>query len=120
MSKDVEVQVSGIRKTLESCKNANTKYEYYLNELGFRFKFYRKNVNVGTINDTINGTLKLNETDNKVIKILKEHPEYTKGQMAEINGKGARTIQRSLDKLKENGKLVRIGSKKNGYWEVLD
>ena len=60
-SKDVEVQGSGIRKTLESCKNANTKYDYYLNEFGFRFKFYRKNVNVGTINGTINGTLKLNE-----------------------------------------------------------
>ena len=119
-SKDVEVQGSGIRKTLESCKNANTKYDYYLNEFGFRFKFYRKNVNVGTINGTINGTLKLNETDNEVINILKEHPEYTKGQMAEITGKGARTIQRSLDKLKEKGKLVRIGSKKNGYWEVVD
>ncbi len=119
-SKDVEVQGSGIRKTLESCKNSNTTYKYYLNDLGFRFIFYRKNATVGTINGTINGTLKFNNTDNEIIKILREHPEYTKEQMAELTGKGARTIQRSLDKLKENGKLVRIGSKKNGYWEVID
>ena len=119
-SKDVEVQGSGIRKTLESCKKANTKYDYYLNEFGFRFKFYRKNVAIGTINGTINGTLKYNKTDNEVVKLLKEHPEYTKEQMAEIIGKGSRTIQRSLDKLKENGRLVRIGSKKNGYWEIVE
>ena len=79
-SKDVEVQGSGIRKTLESCKNNNTKYEYYLNEFGFHFIFYRKNVTSGTIN----GTLKMNETDNEVIKILKEYPEYTKEQRTEI------------------------------------
>lgn len=40
--------------------------------------------------------------------------------MAEIIGKGSRTIQRSLDKLKENGRLVRIGSKKNGYCEIVE
>ena len=119
-SKDVEVQGSGIRKTLESCRIANTKYDYYLNEFGFRFKFYRKSVVIGTINDTINGTLKYNETDNEVVKLLKEHPEYTKEQMAEITGKASRTIQRSLDKLKKNNKLIRIGSKKNGYWEVIE
>lgn len=119
-SKDVEVQGSGIRKTLESCKKDNTKYDYYLNEFGFRFKFYRKNVAIGTINGTINGTLKYNETDNEIVKLLKEHPEYTKEQMVEIIGKGSRTIQRSLNKLKENGRLVRIGSKKNGYWEIVE
>ena len=81
-----------------------------------RFKFYRKNVAIGTIN----GTLKYNETDNEIVKLLKENPEYTKEQMVEIIGKGSRTIQRSLNKLKENGRLVRIGSKKNGYWEIVE
>ena len=43
----------------------------------------------------------MNETDNEVIKILKEHPEYTKEQLADLTGRGARTIQRSLDKIKK-------------------
>ena len=62
----------------------------------------------------------MNETDNEVIKILKEYPEYTKEQLADLTGRGTRTIQRSLDKLKEAKKIVRIGSKKNGYWEVIE
>ena len=118
-SKDVEIQGSGIRKALASCKKYGVKYEYFINEFGFRFRFYRKNDTSVTINGTLSDTLTLNDTDLDILKILKEHPEYTKEQLSKLINKSTRTVQRSLDKLKELKKIVRIGGKKIGYWEVI-
>ena len=84
-----------------------------------RFRFYRKNDTSVTINGTLNDTLALNDTDTEILKILKEHPEYTKEQLSHSINKSTRTVQRSLDKLKELKKIVRIGGKKIGYWEVI-
>lgn len=116
-SKNVEVQGSGIRKVLESCAANDVKYEYYNNEFGFRFSFHRNNV---TSNVTSNVTIVLNSTDNEVLSLLKEKPEQTREEIASKIGKTVRTVQRSLDKLKEGKKIVRIGNKNYGYWEVIE
>lgn len=49
----------------------------------------------------------------------KENPVYTREEIAQKVGKTVRTVQRALDRLKEDGKIVRIGNKVSGYWEVL-
>lgn len=46
-------------------------------------------------------TIVLNNTDKKVLSLLKEKPEQTREEIAFKIGKTARTLQRSLDKLKE-------------------
>ena len=33
---------------------------------------------------------------------------------------GSRSIEKNIKKLKELGILIRHGSPKNGYWEVID
>ncbi len=35
-------------------------------------------------------------------------------------GVSSRTIQRDLDKLKENGRIERIGKEKSGYWRIIE
>lgn len=52
--------------------------------------------------------------------LLKKNPVYTRKEIAQKVGKTSRTVQRSLDRLKEAGKIVRIGNKVSGYWEVID
>ncbi len=116
-SKSVEVQGSGLRKIFKSCKDKNTKFEYVLNDFGFRFVFYRNNV---TVKVTQNVTVKLIDTDYEVLNILKQNPESTREILSNKIGKTVRTIQRSLDRLTNSGKIVRIGSDKTGYWEVLE
>ena len=72
-SKNVEVQGSGIRKVLELCAINNVKYEYYNNEFGFRFSFYRNNVTINVTTDvTSNVTIVLNYTDKEVLSLLKK------------------------------------------------
>ncbi|MCY2903188.1 ATP-binding protein [Mycoplasmopsis arginini] len=116
-SKNFEVQGSGIRKVLELCTANNVKYKYYNNEFGFRFSFYRNNV---TTNVTTNVTIVLNNTDKEVLKMLKEKPEQTREKIASKIGNTVRTVQRSLDKLKEAKKIAKIGNKNYGHWEVIE
>lgn len=116
-SKNVEIQGSGIRKVLELCKKNNVNYSYYNNEYGFRFSFSRTNV---TSNVTSNVTLQLTKTDLLVFNELKYNPHQTRDEIALKIGKTVRTVQRSIDKLKTNGKIIRIGNKNHGYWEVID
>lgn len=123
-SKNVEVQGSGIRKVLELCAVNNIKYEYYNNEFGFRFSFHRNNATVNvtknvTSDVTIEAQKRVNKLDFEVLRLLKENPVYTREEIAQKVGKTARTVQRALDRLKEDGKIVRIGNKVSGYWEVI-
>ena len=55
----------------------------------------------------------------EVLRLLKENPVYTREEIAQKVSKTARTVQRALNRLKEDGKIVRIGNKVSGYWEVM-
>lgn len=98
------------------CAKNNVKYEYYNNEFGFRFSFHRNNVTSDVTTET---PKRVNELDFEVLHLLKENPVYTREEIAQKVGKTVRTVQRALDRLKENGKIVRIGNKVSGYWEVI-
>ena len=116
-SKNVEIQGSGIRRVLELCKKNNSNYTYYNNESGFRFSFYRQNVTTSVTSDV---TIKLTKTDIAVFEELKKNPEQTREEIALKINKTVRTVQRSIDKLKQNGKITRIGNKNYGYWEIIE
>lgn len=99
-SKNVEIQGGELRKVFKSCEANNTKYEYVLND----FVFHRNNVAVKLIN-----------TDYDVLNSRKH-----KKILANKIGKTVRTIQKLLDRLIDAGKIIRIGSDKTGYWEVIE
>lgn len=54
------------------------------------------------------------------MRLLKENLVYTREEIAQKVRKTARTVQRALDRLKDDGKIVRIGNKVSGYWEVIE
>lgn len=71
-----------------------------------------------TTNDTANDTVKLNDTTSRLIAVIKEHPEYTYDEYAQMLGIGRATVARHIKKL--NGIVIhRIGSDKDGYWELI-
>ncbi len=120
-SKNVEIQGSGIRKVLRLCAANNVRYEYYNNEYGFSFSFYRNNATLNaTKNVTAGETKKANKLDSEVLRFLKENPISTREEIAQKIGKTDRTVQRVLDRLKVAGKIARIGNKVSGYWEVIE
>lgn len=118
--KDVEMFGSGFRKVYSFCNSSGIKFSYENSADGFSFVFYRKNgtLNV-TKNVTINNGVRLIKNDYKVLEALKEAPTSTREELATVIGINKRTVQRSLDKLVEAKKIIRVGSKKSGYWEIL-
>ena len=53
-----------------------------------------------------------------VMKILKKQPHATAKSLAEAMKLSPRQVERVLAELKKEGKIVRKGSNKSGWWEV--
>ena len=62
----------------------------------------------------------LNDTQQKIIKLLSEDHQLSAVKLAEKIGVASRNIENNIKKLKEYGILIRHGSPKNGYWEIID
>lgn len=60
----------------------------------------------------------LNNLDKEIISIIKDNKYSTIPEIARITNKSEPTIHRHLDTLVKQGKVVRIESRKNGYWEI--
>ena len=77
--------------------------------MGVRITFQRKNVS--------NSAQTLPE---QILLLIKENPTITKGELAKKIGRGERTIQNYLHKLKVENHIRRIGSATfGGYWEIV-
>jgi len=74
-----------------------------------------KNTNGG-----INGGLfgGLSEMEMGIISLIKENSHIRAFEMAQKLLKSVRTIENNIKQLKGKGIIVRIGSKKTGYWEL--
>ena len=76
----------------------------------------------GTRNETINGTrnetIKLSQTEKNILAEIQKNPHITKIEICNTLGVGKSTVARVTKKLKDNGIIERIGSKKTGYWKV--
>ena len=55
--------------------------------------------------------------EDKIILIIQNFPDVTKKQLVRILDKSMSSIERVL---KNSKKIIRVGSRKNGHWEVLD
>lgn len=60
----------------------------------------------------------VNDPVNQVLEIIKRTPNLSYNQIAIKIGKSPATVKRALSKLKESNRIKRIGSDKNGHWEV--
>ncbi|MDR0219343.1 MAG: Fic family protein [Enterobacteriaceae bacterium] len=67
---------------------------------------------------SVENRLALNETSQKILSLITEQPTITISQLADILRVSRRTIERNIKVLQENGRLIRIGAKKAGYWQV--
>lgn len=58
------------------------------------------------------------KTTEKIIRILKERPYTTAGQLAEELGLTVDGVDYNIRKLKKQGRIVRIGGDKGGHWKI--
>jgi Fic family protein len=55
----------------------------------------------------------------EILKLIKKDNNITILQLADILSVSDKTIKRDIAKLKNENKIIRIGSLKNGHWEII-
>jgi ATP-dependent DNA helicase RecG len=129
-SKDIESFGTGLKRITEACKDANIKVEFERLKLGFAVVFYRPDENLiamdklsadqinenDQINDQINN--QLSKTEKQVLSVIIDNPALTLEEIAERTSKSVKTVQRHLDNLRRKNIVKRVGSRKDGHWEV--
>ncbi|MDE7101548.1 MAG: HTH domain-containing protein [Bacteroidales bacterium] len=71
-------------------------------------------------NDTLNPENDTLNIEDKILLTLKGNPHITLSQIAEHLGVSRITIQRILSLLQQQGRVLRIGARKNGYWQISE
>ena len=126
----MERRGSGLKKIVNATKDLpgysdDFKPEFYSDT---SFRVVIKNVNYnpnkqkdGVVSGAVNGVV--NEVVNRKEKILialKANNKLTKSQLVELLGIPKTTLERDIKALKEENKILRIGSDKSGHWEIID
>ena len=75
----------------------------------------RENDSINSENDSIN----LSDTELLIFAEIRRDPKITVQQLINDTGVSERTINRTMKMLRENGYIVRVGARKNGYWGIL-
>jgi ATP-dependent DNA helicase RecG len=70
----------------------------------------------GTVSGTVSGTV--NAIQRKILEQIEKRRSISYEQLAERLKKGRTTIYRNIKKMVELNIIKRLGSDKNGYWEV--
>lgn len=60
------------------------------------------------------------KTPERILDLLRDAPGLTIPELAANLGKSESAIERAIRKLREAGRLLRIGPDKGGHWQVLD
>lgn len=134
----VEAWGSGIKRILNAAKEyglLEPKFQEFDNM--FRVELFRdslpmtlENKNIGETSENHRRsigevsekqeTVDFNSTQLEILKLLMENNRLSAVKLAEKIGVASRNIENNIKKLKELDILVRHGSPKNGYWEVID
>jgi len=59
------------------------------------------------------------KSSEKILLLLKNFPELSAREVAGRFGLSPRAVEKQIAKLREEGRLRRVGPAKGGYWEVL-
>ena len=70
------------------------------------------------VNDPINDPIKLTDRQKMILQMFDEDKTLSRERLCEKTGLSDATIKREIAYLRRVGKLMRIGSKKTGYWSV--
>lgn len=70
------------------------------------------------VNVDVSVDVNVGENERKILSIIAAAPKATAQDMADSTGLSKRQIQRLIKRMREQGLLTRVGSDKNGHWEI--
>ena len=114
----VEQLGSGMSRILKEYDKSIFHISEHFIKVEFPFSLPKENVIIANGNDNGDDNGNDNLEMVKVMEILEENAEITAQQMAQQMGISPRKVSRLIRALKENGKIVRVGSDRKGYWKI--
>ena len=124
LNKSIEKFGSGFKRIDSLCKDAGIEYSYENGQNGFKFIIKRKPIISDITNVTsdvttnVTSTEELNLTEKTILAILKTKPDASREELAEKASKTVRTVQRTLNSLRDKGYIEREGAKQNTVWRI--
>ena len=103
----------------EEMKNMNLEEpEFIADNRDFTVIFRKENKNDIIQNYTENYTENLNQTQVKIIELIKENPNITQKILAEKLHLSRPAITLNIKELKNQNYIERVGSDRKGYWKI--
>jgi ATP-dependent DNA helicase RecG len=119
----IERYGSGIMRVHKICTDYGSK-EPDFNEIfnGFQVILYGKTVveNGKTVVKNGKTVVESEKTVVKIMAIIKENPKITIKELVELTGLSRRGIEYNIQKIKEKGLIERVGTSKDGYWNIIN
>jgi len=116
----IEAWGRGIQKIASECQVAGLPVpEYRYDFSGFILEF---NVSSPIMPDqtSVKASVKTSvKTSVKILEAIESNDQITIPELAELFGVTTRSIERNIQNLQQEGKLMRIGSPKGGYWKII-
>lgn len=75
---------------------------------------------ISEINSGTNVVINVVTNEEKVLTLLRQNGNMSAQMLSVAIGIMQRQAQRILAKLKDEGRIIRHGANKNGYWEVME
>ena len=115
----MERRGSGFKKILDAYSSYEKKPVFLSEHWGFTITF--PNVNYGSVHDdqeNVQENVQEKSREDKILALITDNSKISIKEIAEKLGVTPKTIQRDLDKMKDNNIISRIGADKGGFWEI--
>ncbi len=112
----VEQLGSGMSRILKAYDESVFEISEHFIKVIFPFSTGKENVSIDKSSGDENGDE--NGDEIKILNILESEPDSTAQKLSKKTGFSARKISRIIKKLRESGKIIRIGSDRKGYWKI--
>ena len=105
----VEAWGCGTNRVIDACATHGVPPPEYVVKSG-----------VVTVTFRIAGQKTLEKTPEAILRLLRKQPELSFRQIAAQLGKSGSAVERAIRKLRESGRLERVGPDRGGHWKVLE
>lgn len=114
----VEQLGSGVQRILKKYDRSIFRFSHNFLKVNFPVEDVGDNVGKDVGDNVGVKTIKLNKTQEVIIRLINQNKYITQAEISEKVNKTVRTIERNMKKLQEENLIVRVGSNTAGYWST--
>ena len=125
-SRGVEKWGSGLKKIYNLCKEAGVKVDFKVLKTGFMVVFHRAvakeikpSSGEGAQKGPRKGPEKAQKSTQKTLSLILKNKYITRAEIAKLTGLSDSGVKKQLKRLQLKKVLRRVGSDRDGHWEVL-